>query len=182
MYYVKVLTIFVLLLFSNSTKDYNLSYKNTKFQMRYYIAELIEKYEGRLYRPYMCPASYNSIGVGHVLLAKDNCLTFPVTDKQIDSILMSDIEITKQEALKIHPQLKDSFVIYTAAWLIFMYGNKYRKMSLKFKIDKNEEIENELIKYSYYKRKSDSTYIFSTNIYNSLKNINSIYARRSKIK
>jgi len=114
--------------------------------------QFLKKHEGFADgKAYMCPGGHKTIGYGHIILEGE---TFDVlTEKQADSLLRVDFD----KALK----LVDKTVKLTGArklaiaHFVFAKGiGTFLNSGLKEKIDRGEPIDDELIKWCYYRNKN----------------------------
>ena len=132
-------------------------YKDTpKVNYTQYLRTLIEQHEGRLYKPYVCPAGYNTVGIGHIILQTDR-FTYPLSDTQIDSIFERDITKCVNVVKHDFPLIKEHKV-YALAYFIYAHGNTYYKSQLRQLVSNSIPIGVEVHKYIYYRKTGDTTY------------------------
>jgi GH24 family phage-related lysozyme (muramidase) len=122
-----------------------LNYKDT-------ILKHIPLHEGTRYNPYSCSAGHKTIGCGHVITHKDNFI-YPLSQSQVDSLLLADVNkaemyynMNMPDSIRLKPNQKWAIVHF-----IFCKGiGNFNKSRLKQLIIKNEPIQEEILKWSYY--------------------------------
>ncbi len=98
---------------------------------------------------YVCDAGYKTIGYGHVVKPSENFMNDRITKSQADSLLRLDFNqsialVEKYTSLTGSKKLAIAHFVYSKG-----IGN-FLRSRLKQKIDNNEPIDNEILKWCFY--------------------------------
>jgi GH24 family phage-related lysozyme (muramidase) len=120
--------------------------------------DTVKQHEGIEFNPYNCSANHTTIGAGHILLESD-VLNYPLSDKDVDSLLLSDLW-KNYNYLKVYTPIEvfNKFTVnqkLALTKLIFHIGiGNYNKSKLKQLIENNQDISDEWLSWCYYTNKS----------------------------
>lgn len=84
--------------------------------MRKFI-DFISSHEGRTKKPYPDANGKLIVGAGHILTKNDHALKFPLTDFQIDSLIVSDIERAESYYL-VDTEISSQYINFNLRWVI----------------------------------------------------------------
>jgi GH24 family phage-related lysozyme (muramidase) len=120
------------------------------------LIKFIPIHEGTRYNPYYCVGGYKTVGCGHVLTKKDKHLKFPLSQEQVDSLVLSDILNAKR---CLEANLPDEFkpndkTFWLLVHFVFCKGiGNFNKSAFKRKILRGaslKEIEDDLKSRCFY--------------------------------
>lgn len=131
----------------------NVNYKDS-------VINFIKNNEKFRNKTYICAGGYPTIGYGHKIIKGEKFKT--ITEPEADALLRSDFE----KAIKYAGVQNNQNKQLAIAHFIFSLGiGNYQKSGLKKKVDNNEYIGNELIKWCYFNKDSFSIGIMNNRLY-----------------
>jgi len=119
--------------------------RSNKFLYENCISHL-KKNEGFVKQIYSCPANYPTIGYGHRLTKTDN-FTF-LSEIQADSLLRIDFN---KRFKKTDENLSYNKRLAITCFIFNFGANRFKNSTLAKLIKSNKSIDNELIKWAYYR-------------------------------
>lgn len=94
-----------------------------------------------------------TVGYGHVILPTDS-FSFPLSEEQADSLLRADFEKALRGAERISGHLKANKKLAIAHFIYSRGIGNYIRSDLRKLVDAGEPIDEEIVKWSYYRNRS----------------------------
>ena len=115
------------------------------------LAKFIKSHEGLILTEYICPGGYRTIGYGHSLRSNEKYNT--ITQQQADSLLYRDIKNAVNFVNANYDSLSFSKKIALTHFVYAVGCGNLIKSKLHKKVKNNEDITEELLKWSNVKGK-----------------------------